>query len=120
MWADCLAVRSSPLLLRWGEFAARQTLYDSLSKHNVTAYKVAARLVRRPPSWGTVMLDVFTLALSARMDARSGTPCGCNDGMSYYVLLFRRRRRSRGQAGVRVRVLVWRVNRSLRRRLLIG
>jgi hypothetical protein len=32
--ADCLAVRSSPLLLRWGEFAAFRTLYDSLSKHN--------------------------------------------------------------------------------------
>jgi hypothetical protein len=32
--ADCLAMRSSPLLLRWGEFAARRTLYDNLSKHN--------------------------------------------------------------------------------------
>jgi hypothetical protein len=31
--ADCLAMRSSPLLLRWGEFAAFRTLYDSLSKH---------------------------------------------------------------------------------------
>ena len=30
-----LAVRSSPLLLRWGEFAAFRTLYDSLSKDNL-------------------------------------------------------------------------------------
>jgi hypothetical protein len=56
---------------------------------------------------GAVMLDVCTLALSARMDARSGTPCGCNDGMSYYVLLFRCRGRTAcGMTGeVRVRVL---------------
>jgi hypothetical protein len=81
--AGCLAVRSSPLLLRWGEFAARRTLYDSLSKHNL-----AARPVCKTALLGAdYQFDDIPLALFAEKRRRGLAPtCGCNDDLSYYVL----------------------------------
>ena len=74
-------MRSSPLMLRWGEFAACRTLYDSLSKHNL-----AARPVCRPRSgFGSSVRRLLARLVRREEATRPGTRGSSNDNLSYYI-----------------------------------
>jgi hypothetical protein len=61
-----------------GEFAARRTLYDSLSKHNLHARPVCKTTLGTDDQF-----DGFWLALLAQKRRRDLTPRGsCNDNLS--------------------------------------